>query len=39
MEVTKVPKKIITVIEPKRSMTVDQIQAEESGGILPSLDR
>ena len=24
MEVTKVPKKIITVIEPKRSMTVDK---------------
>ena len=24
MEVTKVPKKIVTVIEPKRSMTVDK---------------
>lgn len=24
MEVTKIPKKIVTVIEPKRSMTVDK---------------
>ena len=41
MEVTKVPKKIITVIEPKRSMTVDKrkIQTEKSGSILPSLNR
>lgn len=40
MEVTKVPKKIVTVIEPKRSMTVDKENTDrKSGGILPSLDR
>ena len=31
MEVTKVPKKIITVIEPKRSMTVDKEKYRQKG--------
>jgi hypothetical protein len=28
MEVTKVPKKIVTVIEPKRSMTVNLLKSQ-----------
>ena len=32
MEVTKVPKKIVTVIEPKRSMTVDKEKYRQKKG-------